>query len=117
MSSEVESFIKLFTPYRTGYGYKRQGQIWLRSGGFLKDELIQAAINGEAVIGFLVMYRTAVLGLDVDDHDGGGWISGRASEWDVGKMTSGILGVAVVLPQDRPGGGFFGRQHRSVGYP
>ena len=65
MSSEVESFIKLFTPYRTGYGFKRQGQIWLRSGGFLKDALIQAAINGDAAIGFLAMYRRAVRVLPV----------------------------------------------------
>ena len=84
---EVSAFITLFTPYRKGYAYKYRGRFWTTREWFLKDELIQVAIDGKAVIGFKAMYRSAVLGLDVDDHDHGGWIKGRASGRAVGEMT------------------------------
>ena len=68
---EVSAFITLSTPYRARYAYKYKGRYWATSWatsrGFLKDELIRAAIDGKAVIGFKAMYRSAVLGLDVDD--------------------------------------------------
>ncbi len=73
---EVSVFIRLFTPYRAGYAYKYKGKYWTTSRGFLTDELIQVAINGKAAVGFKAMYRSAVLGLDVDDHEHGGWIKG-----------------------------------------
>jgi hypothetical protein len=85
---EVSAFVTLFTPYRVGYAYKYRGNFWRTSGGFLKDELIQVGADGKAVIGFKAMYRSAVLGLDVDDHENGGWIKGWASGRVVGEMTS-----------------------------
>jgi len=84
---EVSAFITLFTPYRAGYAYKYRGKYWTTSRGFLKDELIQVGIDGKAVIGFKAMYRSAVLGLDVDDHEHGGWIKGYCSGRLVGEMT------------------------------
>jgi hypothetical protein len=84
---EVSAFITLCTPYRAGYAYKYKGRYWTTSRGFLKDELIQVAIDGKAVIGFKAMYRSAVLGLDVDDHEHGGWLKGRAAGPSVGEMT------------------------------
>ena len=84
---EVSTFIALFTPYRAGYACKYKGKYWTTSRGFLTDELIQVAIDGKAVIGFKAMYRSAVLGLDVDDHEHGGWIKGHASGRLVGEMT------------------------------
>ena len=68
---EVSAFITLCTPYRARYAYKHKGRYWTTSRGFLKDELIQVAIDGKAVIGFKAMYRSAVFGLDVDDHEHG----------------------------------------------
>jgi hypothetical protein len=68
---EVSASITLFTPYPAGYAHKCKGRYWTTSGSFLKDELVRFAIDGKGVIGFKAMYRSAVFGLDVDDHEHG----------------------------------------------
>ena len=45
----------------------------------------------EGIIGFKAMYQSAVLGLDVDDHETGGWIKGKATGSCVGEMTVALM--------------------------
>lgn len=69
---DAACFTTLFHPWRHGYN-RNVRDSWFRVPELLSLELIQLAIDGKATIGYLSTHRTTVLGIDLDDHDHGGW--------------------------------------------
>jgi hypothetical protein len=87
VTSEVRGFMEIFQPNECGYYKKPYNWTWYFEDKVLFPLLLQHAIDGRCVIGIRTYDLTRVLGVDVDDHDTGGWIKGTTSGSLVGEMT------------------------------
>ena len=90
MTGEVRGFKELFQLNEYGYYRKPYNWTWYFEDKPVYNLLIQFAIDGRCVIGVRANEFTRVLGIDIDDHEAGGWRKGHTSGTQVGEMTPSL---------------------------
>ncbi len=73
----AEEFIEVFRPHTRRYVEKDPVKGYLYKRAELTPEIIEAHMRGERVISFLTRVTRNVVGMDIDDHRGGGWVGGE----------------------------------------
>lgn len=81
MSEGARSFIDVFKPRRGKYAIWVEtevpdefGRKWRWRKGKLTDELVEECQLGRELIAFLCLSSTDYFGIDIDDHNTGGWL-------------------------------------------
>ena len=81
LSEEARSFIEAFKPRTGKYSLwdetavpDARGRKWRWQRTKLTEEIIEEAHQGRKLISFLCWSSTSYFGIDVDDHENGGWI-------------------------------------------
>ena len=72
----AEEFIEVFRPHTGRYVEKEPVKGYRLRRAELKPEIIEAHMNGKRVISFLARVTRNVVGMDIDDHQRGGWVGG-----------------------------------------
>jgi hypothetical protein len=70
-------FIEVFKPHTGRYVEKDPEKGYHLKRAELTPEIIEAHLKGERVISFLTRVTRNVVGMDIDDHQSGGWVGGE----------------------------------------
>ena len=99
--TEEEEFIEVFRPHTGRYVERHPGTGYKLRRKELTTEIIAAHMRGERVISFFTRVIQNIIGMDVDDHEGGGWVGeeptailvGKYREliWLMGQKPSGVF--------------------------
>jgi hypothetical protein len=73
----AEEFIEVFRPHTGRYVEKDPEKGYRYKRAELTPEIIEAHMRGERVISFLTRVTRNVVGMDIDDHQRGGWVGGE----------------------------------------
>jgi hypothetical protein len=73
----AEEFIEVFRPHTGRYVEKDPVNGYRLKRAELTPEIIEAHLKGERVISFLTRVTRNVVGMDIDDHQSGGWVGGE----------------------------------------
>ena len=86
----AEMFLDAFKPYRgkytrlctvhaSGNGSGKTAHEWRTISSYLIRPIIEEAIEGNMVIGWFQSTMPVAFGIDIDDHQGTGWSTGKSS--------------------------------------
>jgi hypothetical protein len=99
--TEAVEFIELFRPHTGRYVEKDPTKGYQLKREELTPQIIEAHMKGERVISFFTRVTRNVVGMDIDDHQGGGWVGDEPTFmlkakyneviWRLGQKPSGVF--------------------------